>query len=79
MGPNPASPRKYPGGHPPRSFLKIADAYLRSSGDGTYPLKATLTWKIHWTGTGVPGGDLPDGTFGATQNVVVQEIQAVNR
>ncbi|MHC3468062.1 hypothetical protein ACYF6T_05045 [Streptomyces sp. 7R007] len=53
--------------------------YLRSSGDGTYPLKATLTWKIHWTGTGGAGGDLPDGTFGATQNVVVQEIQAVNR
>ncbi|CAM5381313.1 hypothetical protein SVIOM342S_09471 [Streptomyces violaceorubidus] len=25
------------------------------------------------------GGDLPDGTFGATQDVVVQEIQAVNR
>ncbi|MCX5422855.1 hypothetical protein [Streptomyces sp. NBC_00078] len=53
--------------------------YLRSSGNGTYPLKATITWKIHWTGTGVPGGDLPDGTFGATQDVTVQEIQAVNR
>ncbi|MFJ2606669.1 hypothetical protein ACIQOU_19595 [Streptomyces sp. NPDC091279] len=53
--------------------------YLRSSGDGSYPLKATVTWKIHWTGTGGAGGDLPDGTFGATQNVVVQEIQSVNR
>jgi len=53
--------------------------YLRSSGDGTYPLKATITWKIHWTGTGGTGDDLPDGTFGATQNVTVQEIQAVNR
>ncbi|MET8948998.1 hypothetical protein ABZX30_37170 [Streptomyces sp. NPDC004542] len=53
--------------------------YLRSSGDGSYPLKATITWKIHWTGTGTTGGDLPDGTFGTTQNVVVQEIQAVNR
>jgi enoyl reductase len=53
--------------------------YLRGSGDGSFPLKATLTWKIHWTGTGVPGGTLPDGTFGATQDVVVQEIQAVNR
>jgi hypothetical protein len=29
--------------------------------------------------TGGAGGDLPDGTFGATQDVVVQEIQAVNR
>lgn len=53
--------------------------YLRSSGDGSYPLRATVTWKIHWTGTGGAGGDLPDGTFGATQDVVVQEIQSVNR
>jgi enoyl reductase len=53
--------------------------YLRSSGDGSYPLKATITWKITWTGTGGAGGDLPDGTFGAEQAVVVQEIQAVNR
>ncbi|WP_329335217.1 hypothetical protein OG866_15675 [Streptomyces sp. NBC_00663] len=53
--------------------------YLRSSGDGTFPLRATVTWEIHWTGTGGTGGDLDDGNFGATQNVVVQEIQAVNR
>ncbi|MFI9149985.1 hypothetical protein [Streptomyces sp. NPDC053367] len=54
--------------------------YLRSSGEGTFPLKATITWKIHWTGTGVPGErTLPDGTFGAEQAVTVQEIQAVNR
>ncbi|MFE0903879.1 hypothetical protein ACFW3Y_11690 [Streptomyces rochei] len=53
--------------------------YLRSSGDGTFPLRATVTWEIHWTGSGGAGGDLPDGTFGATQDVVVQEIQAVNR
>jgi enoyl reductase len=53
--------------------------YLRSSGNGTYPLQATVTWKIEWTGSGGAGGDLPDGTFGATQDVVVQEIQSVNR
>lgn len=53
--------------------------YLRSSGDGTYPLRATVTWKIEWTSTSGAGGDLPDGSFGATQDVVVQEIQAVNR
>jgi enoyl reductase len=58
------SPRPYP-----KSFL----------GGGFYPLKATITWKIQWTGTGGAGGDLPDGNFGATQDVVVQEIQAVNR
>jgi enoyl reductase len=54
--------------------------YLRSSGDGSYQLKATVTWKIHWTGTGVAGEQaLPDGAFGGEQDVVVQEIQAVNR
>ncbi|MEV8595894.1 hypothetical protein [Streptomyces sp. NPDC052012] len=53
--------------------------YLRSSGDDTFPLQATVTWKIAWTGTGGAGGDLPDGEFGATQDVVVQEIQAINR
>ncbi|MFD4408568.1 hypothetical protein [Streptomyces sp. NPDC058476] len=54
--------------------------YLRSSGDGSYKLRATITWKIHWTGTGVTEArDLPEGTFGATQDVVVQEIQSVNR
>ncbi|WP_235459410.1 hypothetical protein [Streptomyces olivochromogenes] len=53
--------------------------YLRSSGNGAFQLKATITWQISWTGTGGAGGDLPDGTFGATQEVTVQEIQTVNR
>nr|WBO79682.1 hypothetical protein SBE_003398 [Streptomyces sp. SBE_14.2] len=53
--------------------------YLRSSGDGTYKLQATITWEIEWTGTGGAGGDLPDGTFGNDQAVTVQEIQAINR
>jgi hypothetical protein len=53
--------------------------YLRSSGDGAFDLRATVTWQITWTGTGGAGGKLPDGTFGADQAVTVQEIQAVNR
>ncbi|MFD9462597.1 hypothetical protein [Streptomyces sp. NPDC060027] len=54
--------------------------YLRSSGDGTFALKATVTWEITWTGTGSPGQTrLPDGTFGNEQDVTVQEIQSVNR
>ncbi|MEU6286712.1 hypothetical protein [Streptomyces sp. NPDC046988] len=53
--------------------------YLRSSGDGTFDLQATITWDIAWTGSGGAGGDLPDGTFGTTQAITVQEIQAVNR
>ncbi|MFI9827014.1 hypothetical protein ACIHIX_04955 [Streptomyces sp. NPDC051913] len=52
--------------------------YLRSSGNGTYKLRATITWQISWTGTGGTGDNLPDGTFGATQDITVQEIQAVN-
>ncbi|MFG2949081.1 hypothetical protein [Streptomyces adustus] len=53
--------------------------YLRSSGTGTYKLTAVITWRVDWTGTGGVGGDLPDGVFGTTQDVTVQEIQAVNR
>ncbi|MFE6336234.1 hypothetical protein ACFVOK_23965 [Streptomyces sp. NPDC057798] len=53
--------------------------YLRSSGDGTFNLQATITWEITWTGTGGTGGDLPNGTFGNNQAITVQEIQAVNR
>ncbi|MFI2634966.1 hypothetical protein ACH5A2_31980 [Streptomyces collinus] len=53
--------------------------YLRSSGDGTYGLEATLTWEITWEGTGDTGGDLPNGTFATTTQVPVQEIQSVNR
>ncbi|CAL9328106.1 hypothetical protein SUDANB96_00017 [Streptomyces sp. enrichment culture] len=53
--------------------------YLRSSGNGTFTLKATITWDITWTGTGGAGGDLPDGTFGNDLAVTVQEIQAINR
>ena len=54
--------------------------YRRSSGDGTFPLQATLTWKISWTGTGVNDEQpLPDGSFGAQQPVTVREVQAVNR
>jgi hypothetical protein len=53
--------------------------YLRSSGDGTYKLQATITWKITWEGTGGTGGDLPDGTFGNAQDITVQEIQSINR
>ena len=53
--------------------------YLRSSGDGSYQLKATVTWRS--TGPERVAGEqrLPDGSFGGEQNVVVQEIQAVNR
>ncbi|MFJ8198000.1 hypothetical protein [Streptomyces sp. NPDC096152] len=53
--------------------------YLRSSADGAFKLRATVTWQINWTGTGGTGGDLPDGTFGTAQDVTVQEIQSVNR
>ncbi|WP_434594687.1 hypothetical protein [Streptomyces sp. A5-4] len=54
--------------------------YLRSSGNGTYKLQATVTWSISWTGTGSPNATgLPNGTFGNDQAVTVQEIQTINR
>ncbi|MFI8094040.1 hypothetical protein ACIF9R_38050 [Streptomyces sp. NPDC086080] len=53
--------------------------YLRSSGNGTFNLQATITWDIAWEGTGGAGGDLPNGAFGNDQAVTVQEIQSINR
>ncbi|MCX4558711.1 hypothetical protein OHA02_21265 [Streptomyces phaeochromogenes] len=54
--------------------------YGRSSNGGTFPLKASLTWEISWTGTGQAGPvGLPDGTIEAVQDITVQEAQAVNR
>ncbi|MFJ9540567.1 hypothetical protein ACIRPX_25285 [Streptomyces sp. NPDC101225] len=53
--------------------------YLRSSGNGTFKLKATITWQVTWTGSGGTGDDMPNGTFGTTQDIRVQEIQAINR
>ncbi|MGW2224760.1 hypothetical protein [Streptomyces formicae] len=53
--------------------------YLRSSGDASYELGATITWQVTWKSTTEPGGELPPGEFGATQDVVVREIQSVNR
>ncbi|MGX1542314.1 hypothetical protein [Streptomyces adustus] len=54
--------------------------YLRSSGDGAFQLHATVTWEITWSGTGNPGPTrLPDGSFGKTQDIKVQEIQSINR
>jgi enoyl reductase len=53
--------------------------YLRSSGDEPYDLQATVTWKVSWTSTNGEGGDLPAGEFGSNQDVVVQEIQSINR
>ena len=55
--------------------------YLRSTQNtGPYRLKATVTWKISWTGTGQPTPvALPDGTFGTPQDVHVREVQTINR
>jgi enoyl reductase len=51
----------------------------RSSGTGTYPLKATITWKGTWKGSDNTGGTLPEGTFEHDLPVTVKEIQTVNR
>ncbi|WP_324963972.1 hypothetical protein [Streptomyces formicae] len=53
--------------------------YLRSTSGEPYQLKASINWDISWKGTGGAHGDLPDGTFETSQDVSVQEVQAVNR
>ncbi|MFJ6798527.1 hypothetical protein [Streptomyces sp. NPDC091268] len=53
--------------------------YLRSSGNGSYALEASLTWEVTWSGSNGQNGTLPNGTFTTVQNITVQEIQAINR
>lgn len=53
--------------------------YRKSSDGGTYPLTATITWKVSWVGSGGTGGPLDNGVFAQHQDVKVQEIQTVNR
>ena len=53
--------------------------YLRSSGDGTFKLQATITWEIDLDRHRRRRRGPPDGTFGNDQDITVQEIQAVNR
>ncbi|MFF1377065.1 hypothetical protein [Streptomyces sp. NPDC058308] len=59
-------------------------AYKKSSGDGTYPLQAQITWKVTWTDSANPAGpprkpELPDGLSTFEQDVSVKEVQSVNR
>ncbi|OEU98201.1 hypothetical protein AN217_10615 [Streptomyces qinglanensis] len=54
--------------------------YLRATGEnGSYTLKATLTWKVEWKSTEDPGGTFPSGTFSTTKNLTVKEIQSIVR
>ncbi|WP_398655303.1 hypothetical protein [Streptomyces kanamyceticus] len=53
--------------------------YLRATSGEPYQLKASINWDISWKGTGGAHGDLPDGTFETSQDMSVQEVQAVNR
>ncbi|MFE0132011.1 hypothetical protein ACFWY6_10605 [Streptomyces sp. NPDC059037] len=67
-------------GTPAETLPPCGVRYLRASGqDGSYELNATLTWQISWTSTAGDGGGLPDGVYGVAQDVVVKEIQSVNR
>ncbi|MEU6995606.1 hypothetical protein ABZ953_33740 [Streptomyces sp. NPDC046465] len=59
-------------------------AFRKSSGDGSYPLKAQVTWKVTWTDSANPDGapqqpDLPAGLSTFEQDVAVKEVQSVNR
>lgn len=54
--------------------------YLRATNStGPHPLKATLTWEISWSSTNGEGGELPTGTYGATTDITVGEVQSINR
>ncbi|GAA1927903.1 hypothetical protein GCM10009716_39820 [Streptomyces sodiiphilus] len=54
--------------------------YLRATtGRSPYPMRATVTWEVSWSGSDGGGGDLPDGVYGSTQDMTVQEVQAIVR
>ncbi|WP_407565642.1 hypothetical protein [Streptomyces sp. 184] len=59
--------------------------YRKSSGEGTYPLRAEIVWEVSWNATdnpdGPPEGDpeLPNGLSVFEQDVTVKEIQTVVR
>lgn len=53
-----------------------------TSAGSTYPLQARITWRVTWTPTATPqpgGRPMADGYSDSQQDVIVQEIQAVNR
>ncbi|WP_409236983.1 hypothetical protein [Streptomyces sp. PA5.6] len=59
-------------------------AFKKSTGDGSYPLQAQVTWKVTWTDSANPDGaprepDLPAGLSTFEQDVAVKEVQSVNR
>jgi hypothetical protein len=49
----------------------------RSEGDGTYSLRATITWKITWSGGGATG-TVPALTSASSMRVQVAETSVVN-
>ncbi len=54
--------------------------YLHATTDNLpFQLEETIIWKVGWTGTGNAGGNLPNGTFGTTAPMMVQEVQSVVR
>jgi enoyl reductase len=54
--------------------------FLKDSGQATYRMTVTVTWKIRWTGTGHPEPTaLPTGTFESHEQIAVGEIQSVTR
>lgn len=54
--------------------------YLRATNGGTYPLTATITWSISWTGTGTSTPQtLPSAVLETSHDLTVQEIQTIVR
>ncbi len=57
--------------------------YRRASGKGTHPLRAYLTWKVHWNEGDGPDGDpqhaMPDGESEYETAVTVKEVQSIVR
>ncbi|MFG1806243.1 hypothetical protein [Streptomyces sp. NPDC049040] len=62
-------------GNPPCGVV-----YLKDTDGASFQMTVTVTWKITWVGTGHPDPQgLPAGTFPHDQDVIVREIQSINR
>jgi hypothetical protein len=70
--------RKYTTGE--RGDPACGVVYQRETAPGaTFPLRATITWKISWIGSDGAGGPLPAATIRDDHDMQVREIQAVGR
>lgn len=67
----------YRGSDPRAESPQCGHTYRRSSGHTTFPVAATIHWRVTWSGAGQTG-TLPELTTTSTAGLRVRESQALN-